>query len=178
MDIDSCLTLSTQSVKQSVDSVPQLPEMATPLSAMSVDGLSNWLKTDGGIPDKYCEVFKGRLTVVFSCTYSYTWSDIVCWSTLENYIDGEVFVSLTEQDIKEMVPPIGLLKKILKLRQVNHIVLHLRLISYDFSPQSYFPSASPMPSRHIELDSSSTAALPQSISNPSTLRSLVSKVSS
>ena len=34
-------------------------------------------------------------------------------------------VGLTEQDIKEMVPPIGLVKKILKLRQVSEFHSHL-----------------------------------------------------
>ena len=48
MDIDSCLTLSPQSVEQLVDSMPQSPEIATFLSAMSVNELTNWLKTDNG----------------------------------------------------------------------------------------------------------------------------------
>lgn len=33
----------------------------------------------------------------------------------ENYIDGMEFVNLTESEIKSMVPPIGLVKKIMKL---------------------------------------------------------------
>ena len=33
----------------------------------------------------------------------------------ENYIDGTVFLGLSESEIKEMVPPIGLAKKIMKL---------------------------------------------------------------
>ena len=33
----------------------------------------------------------------------------------ENYIDGTEFVGLTECEIKEIVPPIGLAKKIMKL---------------------------------------------------------------
>lgn len=56
-----------------------------------------------------------------------------------------------------MVPPIGLVKKILKLRQ------------------SFFPSASPLPSRSTgELGGSSPASSSQ-ISNPSTPGSTVSK---
>ena len=39
------------------------PAMPTSLSSMSVDELSNWLKTDGGIPDKFCEAFTGKLAV-------------------------------------------------------------------------------------------------------------------
>ena len=33
----------------------------------------------------------------------------------DNYIDGVAFVSLTLPEIREMVPPIGLAKKIVKL---------------------------------------------------------------
>ena len=33
----------------------------------------------------------------------------------ENYIDGAEFVGLSEAEIREMVPPIGLTKKIVKL---------------------------------------------------------------
>ena len=40
------------------------PAMPTSLSSMSVDELSNWLKTDGGIPDKFCEAFTGKLAVL------------------------------------------------------------------------------------------------------------------
>ena len=34
---------------------------------------------------------------------------------IDNYIDGVAFVSLTLPEIREMVPPIGLAKKIVKL---------------------------------------------------------------
>ena len=37
------------------------PAMPASLSSMSVDELSNWLKTDGGIPDRFCEAFTGKL---------------------------------------------------------------------------------------------------------------------
>ena len=36
------------------------PAMSTSLCSMSVDELSNWLKKEGGIPDKFCEVFTGK----------------------------------------------------------------------------------------------------------------------
>ena len=35
--------------------------------------------------------------------------------SLENYIDGAAFLTLTEDDIKGMIPPLGLVKKITKL---------------------------------------------------------------
>jgi len=34
---------------------------------------------------------------------------------LENYIDGAEFLTLTEAEVKAMIPPIGLARKILKL---------------------------------------------------------------
>ena len=43
------------------------PSMATStsLSSMSVDELSNWLKTNGGIPEKFCEAFAGKLANIY-----------------------------------------------------------------------------------------------------------------
>ena len=34
---------------------------------------------------------------------------------LENFIDGAEFLTLTEADVKAMVPPLGLVKKIMRL---------------------------------------------------------------
>ena len=39
----------------------------------------------------------------------------ICDCGADNYIDGNAFVTLTSEEIKEMVPPIGLVKKITKL---------------------------------------------------------------
>ena len=36
-------------------------------------------------------------------------------SLSENYIDGTVFLTLTEGEVKTMVPPLGLVRKIIKL---------------------------------------------------------------
>ena len=48
MDVDSCVSPVSS------------PSMATSLSSKSVNGLSHWLE-DGGIPEKFCEVFTGKL---------------------------------------------------------------------------------------------------------------------
>ena len=37
---------------------------------------------------------------------------------IENYIDGEEFFCLTEDKVKEIVPVIGIAKKIFRLRQM------------------------------------------------------------
>ena len=39
----------------------------------------------------------------------------VFFNVLDNYIDGKEFVSLSEAEVKSMVGPIGLAKKILRL---------------------------------------------------------------
>ena len=38
-----------------------------------------------------------------------------CCLLVENYIDGKEFIKLTEAEVKVMVPPIGLAKKIIRL---------------------------------------------------------------
>lgn len=40
--------------------------------------------------------------------------------SLDNYIDGTEFHLLKEDDVKAMVPPIGLAKKIIRLLPVSH----------------------------------------------------------
>ena len=67
-------------------------------------------------------LIKLALSVTVALLWTYCGTLI---SYLDNYIDGEAFISLTEQDIKGMVAPIGLVKKILKLRQVNCIPAYL-----------------------------------------------------
>lgn len=83
------------------------PIIVASMATKSVDELCNWLKAEG-IPDKFCEeVFNGVSEAKYLHLYS-----------TENYVDGEAFMILTEEEIKKMVPPIGLVKKILKIRQV------------------------------------------------------------
>lgn len=53
---------------------------------------------------------------MFACVgilCSHVMTDVV--SLLENYIDGSVFLTLTEGEVKAMVPPLGLVRKIMKL---------------------------------------------------------------
>ena len=39
----------------------------------------------------------------------------LCTYRAENYIDGKEFAKLTESEVRDMVPPIGLAKKIIRL---------------------------------------------------------------
>ena len=45
----------------------------------------------------------------------------------ENYVDGEALFRLTENDIREMVTPIGLTKKSLYLTQVCSVAVFVFL---------------------------------------------------
>ena len=36
---------------------------------------------------------------------------------LDNYIDGKEFMNLSEQDVKDIIPAIGIVKKIMRLSQ-------------------------------------------------------------
>ena len=50
----------------------------------------------------------------------------------ENYIDGEEFLNLNQQEVRSMVPPIGLAKKILHLtKEVKTGIISL-VYFYDF----------------------------------------------
>ena len=54
----------------------------------------------------------------------------------ENYIDGSAFVELSSAEIKEMVPPIGLAKKIIKLLPkvgMNDCLLNVYFPMHDFN---------------------------------------------
>ena len=46
----------------------------------------------------------------------------------ENYIDGAAFVALSLPEVREMVPPIGLAKKIIKL--IPKVCIHGCLTCY------------------------------------------------
>ena len=43
----------------------------------------------------------------------------------DNYIDGQEFLSLSENDIKTMVPPLGLARKIFRLVQSTQVYLYM-----------------------------------------------------
>ena len=57
----------------------------------------------------------------------------------DNYMDGEALFQLTGKDIREMVPPIGLTKKILYLIQLVH--LHCCFGFHPFIAERYYSCA-------------------------------------
>lgn len=66
----------------------------------------------------------------------------------DNYIDGAEFAALSTEDIKAMVPPIGLANKISRLRpqvyyykisfQPSHFIKMLRVFKFTSSVQWHF----------------------------------------
>lgn len=82
--------------------------MASPdFESMSVEDTVLWLE-EQGIPSEYCETFSGmfvkQLCALSECVYS-----------AGNYIDGKEFMKLTESEVRAVVAPIGLAKKIMRL---------------------------------------------------------------
>ena len=80
--------------------------------SMTSEELSDWL-LEQGIPDKYCKVFESmKLWFLFMhpciCLVRLPFS-------IDNYVDGKEFISLTYEEVKGMVPPLGLAKKVLRL---------------------------------------------------------------
>lgn len=62
----------------------------------------------------------------FALALQFVCKKLMCLSfLLENYIDGEEFLSLSEHDIKSMVPPIGLSRKIFRLIQKHEVQFSL-----------------------------------------------------
>ena len=47
----------------------------------------------------------------------------ICTFLAENYIDGVEFSTLTENEVKAMVPPIGLARKVMRLLPHRQVIL-------------------------------------------------------
>ena len=91
---------------------------------MSVSDIVSFLKKNN-IPDEYCEKFRG---IIYIGCINNTNTEIF----LENYIDGKEFLNLNEQEVRSMVSPIGLAKKIIRLsKEVKTCIISL-VYFYDF----------------------------------------------
>lgn len=66
-----------------------------------------WLQSNG-VSVEYCETFEGEFLECFSYPFL---------SNIENEIDGSAFMELTEADIKQLIKPIGVVKKIIRLQK-------------------------------------------------------------
>ena len=82
---------------------------ASAFKKLSVAELSHFL-TEKGIPATFCKAFEGtaKQKHVHICHF-------VCFFLSENFVNGRAFLRLSQVDVKKMVPPIGLAKKICSL---------------------------------------------------------------
>jgi hypothetical protein len=121
-------------------------------ASMSSQDLGVWLQ-DQGIPGEYCEKFE------------------------DNFIDGREFVKLTEDEVKQMVPPLGLAKKIIRMIPMTHPDSPATPIvspPANISSQSLFSSPSsqgrgstePVPESDDSLSISSATALSREFQIP------------
>ena len=104
----------------------------TDISSYSVESLGDFL-TENGIPHDFVSAFEGKSEFPELCVTCHLVLPSTISSDSDNQIDGETFLELTEADVKEMVKPIGIVKKIMKVqREVNspYFVCGLRVFIY------------------------------------------------
>lgn len=94
---------------------------------LSVAELSHFL-TEKGIPATFCKAFEGIAKEICICTY-------LCCISSENLVNGRAFLKLSQIDVKKMVPPTGLAKKICALI-VNSIIFSSLKGSTSYSRQT------------------------------------------
>lgn len=98
--------------------------MEEKIRKMSVTDLSMWLD-ENGIQSTYCEQFEGALAMLYTYYGSCFKPGIL--SFLENEIDGEAFCELSETDIKAIIKPLGIVKRIIRLQKsiINSVRCHI-----------------------------------------------------
>ena len=67
-----------------------------------------------GIPLNFSKLFEGKYQTT-TCTGRLIVATVNYGFYPENFIDGCAFVMLTQKDVRKLVPPIGLAKKIISL---------------------------------------------------------------
>ena len=90
---------------------------------MTKKDVSTYLEKKG-VPIAYCKVLEGMQSI-----YSSYWHCQIFISFIENYVDGCAFMMLSESNVRELVPPIGLIKKIMSFiprvscHDMNHVTM-------------------------------------------------------
>ena len=74
---------------------------------MTKKDVSTYLEKKG-VPDVYCKAFEGMLSIADTQRILNLYPFYI-----ENYVDGCAFMMLSEKDVRELVPPTGLIKKIM-----------------------------------------------------------------
>ncbi len=68
--------------------------------------LSQWL-LENGVNDRVCETFEGK--------ENYNKLNFQCVLLLDEMVDGAAFVELTDDDVKNMIKPLGQVKRVVRL---------------------------------------------------------------
>ena len=76
----------------------QLQKTATPQE------VADYVRSVIGLPDRFCQAFVGK----------FAYHNYICVHNIDNYIDGEEFMSLSRDDINQFIKPTGLVKKIVR----------------------------------------------------------------
>lgn len=85
--------------------------------SMSVEDVVAFLGSHG-IPGRFCEAFEGNATVRGSVGFFHN----LCLLS-DNYIDGAEFLTLTESEVKAIIPPIGLARKVMRLLPQREVTI-------------------------------------------------------
>ena len=104
------------------------------------------------------------------CVQSFAFNQFLLKSCADNYIDGNEFLELTESEIKDIVPPIGIAKKVIRLQpkvclHFSSSVPNLVYVNLDYLyecllqpfPDFSEPVLSPTPSVTSVMESSITS---------------------
>ena len=93
---------------------------AKTMKSRSVMDMSKFL-SEKEISRDFCKTFEG------GCWYMTTGTYVFPLHFLDNFIDGKAFLKLSEGDVRKMIPPIGLTKKIFAL--IHLVSLHVPIPS-------------------------------------------------
>ena len=85
--------------------------------SMSVEDVAAFLGSHG-IPGCFWEAFEGNATVRGSVRFFHN----LCLLS-DNYIDGAEFLTLTESEVKAIIPPIGLARKVMRLLPQREVTI-------------------------------------------------------
>lgn len=92
--------------------------MAESAGCGSMEDFNTWLR-EQGFSQNVIDVFKGLQKLAYSSFISYMLTVLS-----ENEVGREEYLQLTDDDIAEMVKPIGARRKLINLRKTDTLVSH------------------------------------------------------
>ena len=94
--------------------------MAESAGCGSMEDFSTWLR-EQGFSQNVVDVFKGQQKLAYSSIISYMLTVLS-----ENEVGREEYLQLTDDDIAEMVKPIGARRKLINLRKTDTLMSHMQ----------------------------------------------------